>query len=81
MLQIWDEMHCIILLAFVSDYLQKNVLRLQKCNTNYALLPIETYLGIEEWNGIWKKNLVWNGIWNGKFLLWNRNGTGRKLLV
>ena len=28
-------------------------------------------------NGIWKKILVWNGIWNGRFLVWN----GRKLPV
>ena len=29
------------------------------------------------WNGIWKKILVWNGKWNGRFLVWS----GRKLLV
>ena len=22
----------------------------------------------------WKKILVWNGIWNGRFLVWNGNG-------
>ena len=26
------------------------------------------------WHGIWKKILVWNGIWNGRFLVWNGNG-------
>ena len=29
---------------------------------------------MEEWNGIWKKILVWNGIRNGKFLVWNGYG-------
>ena len=35
-----------------------------------------------KWNGmerkfryrIWKKILVWNGIWSGRFLVWNGNG-------
>ena len=37
------------------------------------------FLGMEVWNGIWKKTLVWNGIWkkilvwNGRFLVWNGN--------
>ena len=27
---------------------------------------------MEEWNGVWKKNLVWDGIWNGRnFAGWN----------
>ena len=26
---------------------------------------------MEVWNGIWKKILVWNGISNGGFLVWN----------
>ena len=26
------------------------------------------------WYGILKKILVWNGIWNGRFLVWNGNG-------
>ena len=30
---------------------------------------------MEVWNGIRKKILVWNGIWNGRFLVWNGNGT------
>ena len=29
---------------------------------------------MEVWNGIWKKILVWNGKWNGRFLEWNGNG-------
>ena len=29
---------------------------------------------MEVWNEIWKKILVWNGIWNGRFLVWNGNG-------
>ena len=29
---------------------------------------------MEVWNVIWKKILVWNGIWNGRFLVWNGNG-------
>ena len=29
---------------------------------------------MEVWNGIWKKNLVWNGIRIGRFLVWNGNG-------
>ena len=28
---------------------------------------------MEVWIGIWKKILVWNGIWNGIFLVWNGN--------
>ena len=32
---------------------------------------------MEVWNGIWKKILVRNGIWNGRFLVWN----GRKFPV
>ena len=34
--------------------------------------PLNTPL--EVWNGIWKKSLVWNEIWNGRFLAWNGNG-------
>ena len=26
---------------------------------------------MEVWNGIRKKNLVWKGIWNERFLVWN----------
>ena len=29
---------------------------------------------MEEWNGIWKKILVWHGTWNGRFLARNGNG-------
>ena len=29
---------------------------------------------MEVWNGIWKKILVWNEIWNGRFSVWNENG-------
>ena len=29
---------------------------------------------MEVWNGISKKILVWNGIWDGRFLVWNGNG-------
>ena len=29
---------------------------------------------MEQWNGIWKKILVWNGTWNGRFLVRNGNG-------
>ena len=29
---------------------------------------------MEAWNRIWKKILVWNWIWNGRFWLWNENG-------
>ena len=29
---------------------------------------------MEVCNGIWKKILVWNGIWNERFLVWNGNG-------
>ena len=28
------------------------------------------YISMKEWNGKWKKNLVWNG----KFLVWNEYG-------
>ena len=28
---------------------------------------------MEVWNGIWKKILVWNGTWNGRFLVRNGN--------
>ena len=45
-------------------------LRLQKCNANSVLLLVSTYLGMEVWNGMWKKILVWNG----RFLVWNGNG-------
>ena len=36
-------------------------------------LPFITlnYISMEEWNGMWEKNLVWKGKWNGKFLVWN----------
>ena len=30
---------------------------------------------MEEWNGIWRKILVWIGIRNEKFLVWNEYGT------
>ena len=29
---------------------------------------------MEVWYRIWKKILVWNGIWNGRFSVWNGNG-------
>ena len=28
---------------------------------------------MEVWNGIWKKILEWNRIWNGRFLVRNEN--------
>ena len=36
-------------------------------------LPFITlnYISMEEWNGMWEKNLVWKGKWNAKFLEWN----------
>ena len=34
---------------------------------------------MEVWNGIRKKILVWNGIWNGRFLVWNGNGMEENL--
>ena len=49
------------------------------------MFPVQNFFGMEVWNGIWKKILVWNGtwngrffgmewIWNGRFLVWNGNG-------
>ena len=66
MLQIWDE-DALYHTAYLCERLLAEVrLTLQKCNTNYALLPVY-YLGMEVWNRIWKKILVWNEIWNGRF--------------
>ena len=67
-------MHRTMYAAYLCKRLLGKVrLTLQKYSTNYTLLPVETYLGTEVWNGIWKEILVWNG----RFLVWN----GRKLPV
>ena len=47
---------------------------LRRCKKLVALHPVKKFFGIEVWNGIRKKVLVWNGIWNGRFLVWNGNG-------
>ena len=43
---------------------------LQRCKIYVALLPVQKFFGMEVWNGIWKKILIWNG----RFLVWNGNG-------
>ena len=54
-----------------------NIAKLQSSKIDVALLPVYTLFGMEVWNGIWKKVLVWNEVWNGRLLVWNE----RKLPV
>ena len=52
-----------------------NIAKMQSSKLDLALLPVYTFFGMEVWNGIWKKILVWNGIllvWNGKGMDENR---------
>ena len=51
-----------------------NIAKMQSSKINVALLPVYTFFGMEVWNGIWKKILVWNEIWNGRLLVWIGNG-------
>ena len=48
-----------------------NIAKMQSSKIDVALLPVYTFFGMEVWNGIWKKILVWNEIWNGRLLVWN----------
>ena len=47
-----------------------NIAKMQSSKINVALLPVYTFFGIEVWNGIWKKILIWNG----RLLVWSGNG-------
>ena len=47
-----------------------NIAKMQSSKKYVVLLPVLDFFGMKVWNGIWKKNLVWNG----RFLVWNRNG-------
>ena len=38
-----------------------NIAKMQSSKIDVALLPVYTFFGMEVWNGIWKKILVWNG--------------------
>ena len=51
-----------------------NIAKMQSSKIDVALLPAYTFFGMEVWNGIRKKILVWNEIWNGRLLVWNGNG-------
>ena len=51
-----------------------NIAKMQSSKIYVALLPVYTFFGMEVWNGIWKKILVWNEKWNGRLLVWNGNG-------
>ena len=51
-----------------------NIAKMQSSKIDVALLPVYTLFGMAEWNGIWKKVLVWNEIWKGRLLVWNGNG-------
>ena len=50
-----------------------NIAKMQSSKIEVALLPVYSFFGVEVWNGIWKKILVWNEIWNGRLLVWNGN--------
>ena len=43
-----------------------NIAKMQSNKIDIALIPVYTFFGMEVWNGIWKKILVWNEIWNGR---------------
>ena len=51
-----------------------NIAKMQSSKIDVALLPVYTFFGMEAWNGIWKKILVWNEVWNGRLLVRNGNG-------
>ena len=65
-LQMWNEMHA-ILLTFASTS-RKGTLNIAKVQYKLRIASSLTYLGMEVWNGICKKILVWNGrklpVWN-----------------
>ena len=50
-----------------------NIAKMQSSKIDVELLPVYTFFGMEVWNGIWKKILVWNEISNGRLLVWNGN--------
>ena len=50
-----------------------NIAKMQSSKIYVALFPVKNIFGMDVWNGIWNKILVWNG----RFLAWN----GRKLPV
>ena len=60
-----------VLLRAPSEWL---LTTLQRCKAYVVLLPSKNFFSMEVWNGIWKKILIWNRIWNGRFLVWNGNG-------
>ena len=47
-----------------------NIAKMQSSKIYVALFPVQNIFGMEVWNGIWKKILVWNG----RFLVWYGNG-------
>ena len=50
-----------------------NIAKMQSSKIDVALLSVYNLFGMEVWNGIWKKILVWHGIWNIRLLVWNGN--------
>ena len=72
----------LVLLAHLHGRLLTTFQRCKATKNIYTLhcFQSEISFGVEVWNGIRKKILVWNGrflVWNGRFLVWN----GRKLPV
>ena len=54
-----------------------NIAKMQSSKIDVALLPVYTFFGMEVWNGIRKKILVWNEIWKEDFwygmeMEWNK---------
>ena len=56
-----------------SQAVAYNIAKMQSSRIDVALLPVYTFFVMEVWNGIRKKILVWNEIWNGRLLVWNGN--------
>ena len=54
-----------------SRALAYNIAKMQSSKIDVALLLVYTFFGMEVWNGIWKKFLIWNEIWNGRLFVWN----------
>ena len=71
-----DTGGCIfVLIRASSRVVAYNFAKIQDIRCIASSLKVLWYGNLE-----WKKNLVWNGIWNGRFLVWSGNGTEENCL-
>ena len=58
------RVRCAVAISIVdapSRAVAYNITKMQSSKIYVALLPVQNFFGMEVWNGIWKKILVWNG--------------------